>query len=157
MKRDERWLSEETREGNPWLDHVRSESQHDRPRLEMQFPTYILERLEFFLRLVRRCHAKMSNIFVRSTRAETWFFSVSTMLIAFVIFWMSLTSVILAGLNLIWTFLITSVIRSGRRMSTFANNMRERFSASPVDQETESVRLRTTSTSAATPDSNSSI
>lgn len=148
--RDERWLSEEIREGNPWLD------QPDQASPEMQFPIYMLERQAFFLRLVRRCHAKMSNIFDRSTLAETWFFSVSMMLISFATFWMSCISVILAGSVLILMFLNTSMVKSGRRMQKFAKSIRTRLSDARADQETASAKHRATFTSAETPVSNSS-
>ena len=152
MKRDERWSHAETREGNPWLDH--DQNQPDHLPQEIPFPNYILERLEFSLRLVRRCRAKMSNILDHSTRAEAWFYSVSTMLISFAIFWMSCISVILGGLHLTLTFLITSTVNSGRRMRKFASNIRARLRDARADQGTASAKLRTTSTSAATPDSN---
>ena len=151
MKRDERWF--DRRDVNPWLDHASDQPDHS-PQ-ETLFQTAMRENRECFLRLVRLCQRKMSSTLDRYMLLDALLFSVSTMLTVFVIFWTFFIFAILAGLLLTWTFLNILAASCGRKMQRFARHIRNALSGARVVPETASAKLQTTSTSAATPDSNS--
>ena len=152
MEREEKWL-EDHREGNPWLDHVGD--QRDQFQSGTKFRNLLREFREYFLQLVRHFRGKILNTFDRSTLAETLLFSVSMTLIAFVIFWMSFTFVILGGSLLILMLLTTLMVKSGRKMRVFATSIRARLNAVRGVLERDSANDRTTSTSGGTQASNS--
>jgi len=93
------------------------------------FLSYLLEDLQSFWRQVRHCAEKTSNTSVHYMLLEKSMYAVLTMLIGFVIFWMSFIFAILSGSIAILLFSLTSAIRFGLRIKRSVQNIRTRLNA----------------------------
>jgi hypothetical protein len=97
-----------------------------RSRLVIRFQNFLWEFRQSFSQAAHPLREKILNTFDLSTLAATSRYSVLTTLIAFVIFWMSFISAILAGSITILIFLTTTARKFGRKMSKFVTSIRTR-------------------------------
>lgn len=97
-----------------------------RDRLTLSLIRFLNSSLESLASYWQRVHPfveRTSNTSVHFTLLERSLFSVLTMLIAFVIFWMSCISAILSGSIAILLSLLTTAIKFGRRMQRFGRSI----------------------------------